>query len=298
MKAAIDAEKTLPKIGRSSLHCLLKEMGIVFKKRKRNALRFEDDATVLGRQKYLRKIRAHREAGRKLYWLDETWINANHAANADEDCDGEPIHSEESASEKDPSVSSKENRLIAVHAGSDTGFVAGALFVFQGNKQGGSDHHPQPGMTGEVFENWFMKTLLPRLEPNSVVILDNAPHHSVKMEKLPVKGWKKADIQAWLACKGIPFTDDMITVELLQLVNEVREKYDVYRVDVAAKVAGHTVLRLPLHHCMLNPIEMVWEQVKHFIAYENKSLTLAEVMRLLHDGVERVTAYDWATESL
>ena len=52
------------------------------------------------------------------------------------------------------------------------------------------------------------------------------------------------------------------------------------------------VVRRPVAHCELNPIEMAWAQVKGYIKEQNKSFTLSEVKRLAiedhyweHDGL-------------
>ena len=34
--------------------------------------------------------------------------------------------------------------------------------------------------------------------------------------------------------------------------------------------AGHEVVRLPVGHCELNPIEMAWSQVKGYVKEHNK----------------------------
>jgi len=55
-------------------------------------------------------------------------------------------------------------------------------------------------MNGQTFQEWF-KELLPLLEDNAVIILDNAPYHSVKKEKTPTMSWTKANIVEWLVSK-------------------------------------------------------------------------------------------------
>ena len=40
----------------------------------------------------------------------------------------------------------------------------------------------------------------------------------------------------------------------------------VYKTDVVAESAGHCVLPLPVAHCELNPIEMIWVQGKGYAA--------------------------------
>jgi len=83
----------------------------------------------------------------------------------------------------------KGTRLIVLHIGSAAGFVPGGLLCFQ-SKKNSSDYHDE--MSGQTFQEWF-EEILPLLEDNAVIVLDNAPYHSVKKEKTPTMAWKKAD---------------------------------------------------------------------------------------------------------
>lgn len=48
-------------------------------------------------------------------------------------------------------------------------------------------------MNGDVFYNW-MVNVLPLLKDNCVIVMDNAPYHSMKKEKIPNTSTRKADI--------------------------------------------------------------------------------------------------------
>jgi predicted O-methyltransferase YrrM len=52
------------------------------------------------------------------------------------------------------------------------------LLLFESKKTG--DYHEE--MNAAVFENWF-SDILPRLEEDPVVVMDNAPYHSRKLKK-------------------------------------------------------------------------------------------------------------------
>jgi hypothetical protein len=62
-----------------------------------------------------------------------------------------------------------------------------------------------------------------------------------------------------------------------------------------ADAAGHEVVRLPVAHCTLNPIEMAWAQVKGYIKANNQKFNLREVERLAHEGFDIVTPELWAS---
>jgi hypothetical protein len=70
-----------------------------------------------------------------------------------------------------------------------------------------SDYHDE--MNGDNFREWF-ESIIPRLESNSVIVMDNAPYHSVKSEKIPTSQSKKEEILTWLSSKGVQLDRPMI----------------------------------------------------------------------------------------
>ncbi|XP_029671493.1 uncharacterized protein LOC115240469 [Formica exsecta] len=147
-------------------------------------------------------------------------------------------------------------------------------------------------MNGDTFHEWF-KNILPSLDDNAVIVMDNAPYHSVKLEKLPNTSWKKAEIIQWLENKGNEISESMVKVELLQIVAQQKNKFDKYVVDEMAKEDNKTILRLPPYHCELNPIEIVWSMVKGYVKSKNNTFKIQDVKLLLEQGVDRVTAEHW-----
>ncbi|KAG0428197.1 hypothetical protein HPB47_024800 [Ixodes persulcatus] len=109
--------------------------------------------------------------------------------------------------------SGKGERVIVTHAGSATGFVSGCLDVFRGKKKG--DYHDE--MNSNRFEAWFLH-LLDHIEPNSVIVIDNAPYHSRKAEAVPTTATKKGEIQQWLSSKNLDWTATMKKKDLLSIV--------------------------------------------------------------------------------
>ena len=137
-------------------------------------------------------------------------------------------------------------------------------------------------MNGDHYEDWFETKLLPNLEANSVIVIDNAPYHSVMLENIPTTSTRKAAIQAWLSSKGITWSSDMLKAELLSIVSNVRSQYESYQIDNLAALHGHTVIRLPPYHCGLNPIKLILSQVKDYITSNSTKFKKEEVMRLTH----------------
>ncbi|CAH2013731.1 unnamed protein product [Acanthoscelides obtectus] len=147
-------------------------------------------------------------------------------------------------------------------------------------------------MNGEAFENWFLG-ILPRLKDNSVVVLDNAPYHSRKLEKISNSSFKKSEIQDWLRAKNMPFDTFMLKLQLQDLVKQHRAKYDKYIVDEMAKAHNKMVLRLPPYHCELNPIELIWADIKNFVAEHNTTFKLSDMKELFNLALQRVTPEKW-----
>ncbi|XP_037518299.1 uncharacterized protein LOC119395080 [Rhipicephalus sanguineus] len=112
-------------------------------------------------------------------------------------------------------------------------------------------------MDGNRFEGWF-GDVLQKLPAGSVIVLDNAPYHSRREEKLPTTSWKKENIQEWLNSKDIAYS-----------------------------------ATLPPYHCEFNPIELVWAKVKNGIAADNRDFKLCTVEDILREKIKNVTAEDW-----
>ena len=138
-------------------------------------------------------MRVHRREGRPAVYLDETWENAR---------DGE----EKMWVEDDPRASGgtkggirkpsgEGSRLIILHAGGESGWVDGAVPVCQSKKATGDCHDE---MTVQHFEEWFRDALMPNVQPNSLIVMDNAPYHSRKLEPVPTMSSRKPGMQDWL----------------------------------------------------------------------------------------------------
>ncbi|KAM7287026.1 uncharacterized protein ISCGN_030720 [Ixodes scapularis] len=275
----------------STVYRLLHDIGFELQKRSRNSLLIEKDDILVWRAKYLRSILKFRAEGKAIYYLDETWVNAGHTVN--KIWVDTTVRSARDAGNRGLSTglknpSGKGSRLIVTHVGGDQGFVEGCLDIFHGVKSG--DYHDE--MDGNRFEHWF-DLFLTKVEPGSVIVMDNASYHSRRVECVPTKSSTKSVIQEWLSSKGIDWDKDMLKVELISLVSQVRHKFLSYRVDTRAETVGCTVLRLPPYHCELNPIELIWGQVKNEVARSNSSFKLKDVKVLLEQAIKNVTKDNW-----
>lgn len=287
----VNEDENLPNLKRTTLWKLLKEMNFSFKKRARNSFLKEKCEIVTWRRRYLRQIKEFREQNKKNYYLDETWVNEGHTVQkiwVDETVTSprQALLQGLSTGLKNPT--GKGRRLIVLHIGSEDGFVENGLLLFESKRT--NDYHEE--MNANIFEEWFEK-VLPTLEKECVVVLDNASYHSRKIEKVPTTATRKGDIQSWLQEKNISFQKDMVKDELLHLVKVHKENFNKYAIDELAKTYNRTVLRLPPYHCELNPIELIWAQVKGEIARKNTTFKLKEVKELLDTSLNNVTKENW-----
>ena len=130
------------------------------------------------------------------------------------------------------------------------------------SKTNSSDYDDE--MNGTHFAEWFEKKLVTNLPPRSVIVLDNAPYHNVVVEKVPVQSSTKTFMREWLTKHEIRWKHGDLKRDLFEKIKETSPQKE-YVVDGIAKAAGHSVLRSPIAHCELNPIELVWASVKKLL---------------------------------
>ena len=133
----------------------------------------------------------------------------------------------------------------------------------------------------------------------AVIVIDNASYHSryTESSKTVTTKNKKAEIQEWLTSKGIDWEKkDTVSVLLKKAKTVFVEKK--YVVDQIVQDFSHAndvdirILRLPVGHCDLNPIELIWAQVKNWIARNNTKPNFTAVKELTPKSLGLVTAED------
>ncbi|XP_047022563.1 uncharacterized protein LOC124634839 [Helicoverpa zea] len=290
---AVNSDESLPDFKRSTLYNLIKnKLKFTYIKRSRRSALIDRQEIVLWRVKYLHEIKRLRNEGKKIYYLDETWLNEGHTKSkvwqdSTVKSSKEAHRAGLSTGLKNPT--GKGKRLIIGHIGSTDGFLMNGELIFEA-KKGDGDYHSE--MDAHNFEKWF-SLILSKIESGSVIVMDNAPYHSRKVEKLPTTATRKADIQEWLKNKNIPFEEKDLRATLLEKVKHVKHLYQKFVVDDMAKEKNVLVLRLPPYHCELNPIELIWAQMKGYVAQNNKSFKLKEVQQLLPQALANITAEKW-----
>ena len=289
---ALNPDITLSK---SCLRLTLLELGFRFRKSEDDRkIVFERRQVILSRIEFLRKIRKYREDGLDVVYLDETWVNQNHHKAYGWLPNLKPF-GEDIGEDKCPLPnipSGKGKRLIILHAGSENeGFIENCDLTFVAKEKDG-DYHRE--MNSAVFIEWFEHTLCKALKTPSVIVLDNASYHNVKSpcSWYPTMKEKKQVLLDWLSEKGIPHDPTRTKLELSEIAKS-KSPPITYMTDVIAGEHGHQVLRTPVRHCILNPIELIWAQVKGYVAQHNNTFKLSDVKKLVHQAFAKVTKTDW-----
>ena len=261
--------------GRFCMWHVLRELGFSYKKRDGKQYIYEQRNIIQHRHAYLQTVRKLRQDNtHDLIDTDETWVNAHHTnEHIWVDSDGK-------GGWKVPS--GKGQRLIVMHTGGVEGWVDGAGLVFK-SKTNLADYHNK--MNSEHYVEWLT-------EQPSVIILDNASYHNKQKDKPPTSNSRKDEIREWLDKHNIQYSDKDIKTTLLGLIKQHRPK-PLYLTDKAIHEHGHLVLRLPVSHCELNPIELAWASVKDYVAKHNKHYNMGEVERLVPDSFEHTMSDMW-----
>ncbi|XP_025209114.1 uncharacterized protein LOC112604348 [Melanaphis sacchari] len=269
----INNDPDLPSLQFTSLKKLLKDLNFDYTRWNRNRCALtEKKDIVLWRRKYLEDIRRYRKEGRTIYYLEETWVNIGKYSQ------------DELLDDKEPPGNSK--RLIALHIGSVNGFVEGGLLCVEPKNNMSSYHE---NMNGDIYYDWF-RGILPLLEDNSVIIMDNASHYSVA-NRVPTMSWKKDSILKWLEDKGLVLDRPMVKFQLIEKAKELRNTVDIYRRSIQEAINyNKAILRLPPYHSELNPIQLAWSAVNDYMKTNNcTSYKLDDICQLINDGVKLVT---------
>jgi transposase len=56
----------------------------------------------------------------------------------------------------------------------------------------------------------------------------------------------------------------------------------------------HTVLRLPSYYLNLNPIELIWADIKQFVASKNTTIKIKDVEQLCCQKFKKIGQEEWA----
>lgn len=267
--------------GRTTLWKIIRQIGFRFKKcGSKRKLLMERYDIVAWRYRYLNILRQNRNEGRPIVYLDETYIHASYSVNK---C--WQMENEQGVLKSD----SVGARWIIVHAGGEMGFIPNAQLIFKSQSKSG-DYHDDMNRTN--FMKWLKDKLIPNLPPNSLIVMDNAPYHTVKVNKAPTMSSTKTDMQNWITNKGLSYLPTMVKSQLYEIIKEHKEA-PIYEADQLLEEHGHKVARLPPYHCELNPIEFMWSLLKRRVAAKNVGQEANKILQLTEEAFQSISAEDW-----
>ena len=124
--------------------------------------------------------------------------------------------------------------------------------------------------------------------------MDNASYHSVREEgtKTPTSNSRKGDMINWLTKNNINFNNKAKKPEIYGIV-KLNKGPPIYKVDEFLKRKGHEILRLPPYHCELNPIELIWGDLKGFVGHDNSTFKGEDVKTLINKGFTQIDSVKW-----
>ena len=274
----------------TTMRRILHQMGFQYRTSQRKMyVRKESLDIVCRRIKALRSLKQHRENEQQVVYLDETWFTTRMS------------HGKEWVDATQPSTSATYSRqvppgdgerFIMVAAGTEKGFIDGSVLSFVA-KNKTNDYHGE--MNSELFLRWLTTCLLPALDEPSVLVLDNAPYHSMLTEesRCPTSATRKADLVTWLVQRGIAVPVGATRPELLLLCQQHRPEPQ-YVVDCLIREWGHEVIRLPPGHPELNAIEQVWGAMKRHVRSSLQRFTRADLQARLEEAKQLATGEVWA----
>lgn len=132
-------------------------------------------------------------------------------------------------------------------------------------------------MNSTHFVHWIRHaaSLLRRRHPEPrriCIVIDNATWHNELCDnvKPPKRSWRKIQVQEWLDQHEINYDSSMTKAQLLELAfaNVPPKKF---KTNEAAAEHNVQIVRLPIKHCTLNPIELAWAALKKHVRKYNTS---------------------------
>ncbi|KAJ8866863.1 hypothetical protein PR048_032724 [Dryococelus australis] len=165
----------------------------------------ERNEIVAWRAKYLRTKRKNDRQGESklpITCLDETCIHANYIVN-------------------NITMQQKWSKTT-IHSSSENRFIEGVKSIFKAKTKNGEYHEE---INCNTFMNWCEIQLHPNVSSPSIIVLDNAPCHSVRGNKPPTMSLTINNIRNWLINNIVSSADERIS-EML-----VHQQPPIYTVD-------------------------------------------------------------------
>ncbi|KAG9412798.1 hypothetical protein AC1031_015697, partial [Aphanomyces cochlioides] len=121
--------------------------------------------------------------------------------------------------------------------------------------------------------------------------MDNARYHKALPFDAPRKSMKKIDLQNACVQYGLAFPLQETKHMLSEKVSKYMDKHIAPVVVSMAEERCHTVLFTPLHHSNLQPVELVWANVKGAVGrqYQHGITSFTDVFRRLRTAFDSLS---------
>ncbi|CAF2733820.1 unnamed protein product [Rotaria sp. Silwood2] len=264
----------------STLLKKMKEIGFQYRKTATVRIALDSITFMSQRATYFQSIDDLRSDNAQIYYYDETWSNVGDEKRSIWLSDrGEGRLRKNDGKGKRLAISAMINNHAIDIDTIDT-------FVCD------EDHT----MNSSHFIEWLRKAAehLRRKYCNSTricIVLDNARWHNELCDdaKPPKRSWRKSEIEQWLRKRKIKYEICQKKAQLFELAiaNAPPKKF---KADVVAAKFNVQLLRLPVKHSMLNPVELLWAQLKEHIRKNNTSFRLSDIKSLTIDFLNSFTS--------
>ncbi|RHY88362.1 hypothetical protein DYB35_009375 [Aphanomyces astaci] len=210
---------------------------------------------------------------RPVVYLDESFIHHHYSRHSDS------LYDPTDDVTTKPKHKGRRYCFIAgiLDDGSDVSHLLG-LDIFVGGKKNGKvvkDYHSM--FNHDYFVQWFGK-LLDEVEElgwsSAVFVMDNAKYHKGKPKSTPKGTWRKSDL--YQACVDNTLTDVAPTDLKSAIWKTLKKHLDEHVLPVVVTMAqarGHHVVYAAPGFSELQPIEMVWANVKGTVGRAYTSTT-------------------------
>ncbi|KAJ3663543.1 hypothetical protein Zmor_007796 [Zophobas morio] len=100
--------------------------------------------------------------------------------------------------------------------------------------------------------------------------------------------------QNFLTEHDLYFEENYTKTQLLEVLH-TRKFEKQYKIDAIARDRGFRVIRLPPYHCIFNPIELIWSQMKNNIRRNNTAPKFSSAtIGIIREEASKITAEMWA----
>jgi hypothetical protein len=128
------------------------------------------------------------------------------------------------------------------------------------------------------YERWLKTKSIPKLPPNSVLIVDNVAYHNVQLNLATSSSSRKI----------VRLTRFQI-VALYSLIELRNPWLKTFKTDGVLAEHGYSVLRLPPYHPDLNPTQLIQGLVKEHVDRNNVSFRADDAIKVAEEKFSVVT---------